>query len=213
MSDVTIVFYTANWEAPEFDLIVREALIAEIGGRPLVSVSQKPLPGFGKNICIGEQGGSLQNVYRQMLVGVEAAETEWVATAEDDSFYPPGYFDHDPGDTDFWMYSNVWRLRRHDPDRFIPCGWSDGWLFARRAPLLAALTMRLRHTPGFGPGRVKRPLGPSDCQPFDVGPGISVKTGRSLGSDYGKQHPDLEAAAELSGWGSASAFSEKVFAH
>lgn len=213
MADLTICYYTANWEAPEFDRIVREALLAEIGDRPLVSVSQKPLPIFGLNICVGEQGGSLQNVYRQMFTGVEAAETEWVATAEDDSLYPPGYFDFEPDPSaDFWMYRNVWRLRRHDPVRFIPCGWSDGWIFARREPLMAALRMRLRHTPGYGPGRVKRPLAPSDCEPFDVGPGVSIKTGRSLGSGFGKQLEGVDAAAELSHWGAASAMSEWAFA-
>lgn len=211
MADVSAIFYSANWEEPAFDLRIREALLAELGDRPLVSCSQKPMPGFGSNICVGVQEGGLQSIYRQMLIAATAAETEWVATVEDDSLYPPGYFDHDPGDTDFWMYANVWRLRRGSA-RYVPLGLSDGWLFARRAPLVAALEMRLRRHPGFGPDKVKRPLDPSDCAKFDVGPGLSVKTGHSFHSDIGKHLDGVPIELDLPHWGPADVLHARLFA-
>ena len=211
MAEVTAIYYTANWEEPAFEQRIREALIAELGGRPLVSCSQKPLPGFGLNSCVGEHEGGLQSIYRQMLTAAHAAETEWVATVEDDSLYPPGYFDHDPGETDFWMYANVWRLRRGSR-RYIPLGLSDGWLYARRDRLVAALEMRLRRHPGFGPDKVKRPLDPSDCATFDVGPGLSVKTGHSYHSDIGKHLDGVPAELALPHWGQAAELHDRLFA-
>lgn len=211
MADVTAVYYTANWEEPAFEAAVCEAILEELDGRPLISVSHQPMPGFGHNIAVGVQEGGLQSIYRQMLIGVQAAETEWVATVEDDSFYPPGYFDHDPAGADFWMYGSVWRLRRGDPRRYIPLGPSDGWLFARRAPFMAALEMRLRHTPGFGAAKVKRPLAESDCLFFDIGPGLSVKTGCSLHADNGKHKDGIAAEVELPIWGAARDFHRRLF--
>lgn len=210
MADVTALFYSAGWEEPDFDAKIRGALLEELDGRPLVSCTQQPLPGFGTNICVGEQEGGLQSIYRQMLIAAEAAETEWVATVEDDSLYPPGYFDHDPGDVDFWMYANVWRLRRSS-NRFVPLGLSDGWLFARRDPFVAALQMRLRRHPGFGAARVKRPLAPSDCAYFDVGPGLSIKSGHSFHSDIGKHLDGVPIETVLPHWGSARDLNARLF--
>lgn len=211
MADVTAIYYTANWEDPAFEAKVCQGILEVLDGRPLVSVSHRPMPDFGHNIAVGVHEGGLQSIYRQMLIGVQAAETEWVATVEDDSFYPPGYFDHDPGSVDFWMYKNVWRLRRGDPRRYIPLGDSDGWLFARRAPFMAALEMRLRRHPGFGAAKVKRPLDPTDCQFFDVGPGLSVKTGQSLHSDIGKHKDGIAAEVELPHWGPSREMHRRLF--
>jgi hypothetical protein len=92
MSDLTVLFYTANRTLPHFMAHVQRRLLAAIGDYPLISVSQQPLPGFGRNICLGDIGWSFVNISRQILVGVRAAETEYVALAEDDVLYSPEHF-------------------------------------------------------------------------------------------------------------------------
>jgi hypothetical protein len=88
---LTVLYYTANTLREPFASRVREQLIKAIGNLPLVSVSQIPM-NFGKNICVGHIGQSYLNIYRQILVGAKASETDFVALAEDDVLYPPEHF-------------------------------------------------------------------------------------------------------------------------
>lgn len=90
--DMTVVFYTANRTRPWFMAHVQSFLRHAIGDLPLISVSQKPLPGFGENICLGDIGQSYLNIYRQVLVGARAVRTPFMAFAEDDILYPPSHF-------------------------------------------------------------------------------------------------------------------------
>jgi len=91
VSDLTVVFYTANVLHEPFAGIVRAQLQKAIGDYPLLSVSQKPMD-FGENICIGEIGRSHLNLYRQILIGSKAAKTKYVAMAEDDVLYSFEHF-------------------------------------------------------------------------------------------------------------------------
>ena len=88
---LTVLYYTANTLREPFASRVREQLIKAIGDLPLVSVSQKPMD-FGRNICVGDIGQAYLNIYRQILVGAKASETDFVALAEDDVLYPPEHF-------------------------------------------------------------------------------------------------------------------------
>jgi len=110
INDLTVIYYTANKEPPAFADAVRKQLLLAIGDTPLISVSQEPMPDFGRNICIGNVGRSFLNIWRQALIGVKAAETKFVAMAEADVLYPPNHF------TDF----------RPKPDEFAydMCKWS-----------------------------------------------------------------------------------------
>lgn len=87
--DITILYYTAN--VVEFDVI--ERLKKTIGNKPIISISQKPME-FGTNICVGEVGRSLQNIYKQILEGAKKAKTKYVALCEDDCLYVPEHFDY-----------------------------------------------------------------------------------------------------------------------
>lgn len=90
-TDLTVLYYTAN-KIPEFFADnVRKHLLNTIGGLPLISISQKPLD-FGKNICVGEIGVNVFNLYRQVLIGAKAAQTPFVALCEDDCLYTPLHF-------------------------------------------------------------------------------------------------------------------------
>jgi len=92
MKNLTIIFYTANSFENKLTALVRENLLRVAGDYPIISVSQKPMD-FGKNICVGEIGKSVRNLYRQILIGAKATETEYVAMAEDDSLYSREHFE------------------------------------------------------------------------------------------------------------------------
>ena len=108
--DLTIVFYTANYTHPDFFNAVLGNLKRSIGDTPVISVSQKPLD-FGRNICVGDIGRSHLNIYRQILIGAKAAETPYVALAEDDILYPPSHFGIRPSSMEVFNYDvNKWSL-------------------------------------------------------------------------------------------------------
>lgn len=107
MNNVTIIYYTANQEKPEFEAKIIENLKKQAGNIPIISVSHKPMD-LGKNICVGEQVLAYSNVLRQTFIGLKEAETEFCIAAEDDCLYPPEYFQFTPPTKDnVYMYTNV----------------------------------------------------------------------------------------------------------
>jgi hypothetical protein len=95
MSDATIIYYTSNREDPAFEKRVQENLLKVSHGLPIISVSHKPID-LGHNICVGDVGVSGFNMFRQVQIACEAAETKFVISAEADCLYPPDYFEFIP---------------------------------------------------------------------------------------------------------------------
>lgn len=92
---VTIVYCSSNKERPEFEGRIVENLI-KVTDLPIISVTQKPM-NLGKNICVGDNiGVSGFNFFKQVLIGCEAADTEFIISAEADCLYPPDYFQFIP---------------------------------------------------------------------------------------------------------------------
>jgi hypothetical protein len=107
-SDLTVVSNTCNAEVPIFEQRISEALVEAAGDTPIISVSQKPM-NLGNNICVGDVGRSSQNGYVQLLIGLEAATTKWVCTAQADAAYPPEYFQYRPPREDtFYLAKPLW---------------------------------------------------------------------------------------------------------
>lgn len=112
VSDVTVVYYTANQESPVFEDRIRSTLRDTIRptGIPLISVSQQPLD-FGHNICVGDVGVSSQNAWTQLQVGAATATTRYIVPAEADCIYPASYFTFQPErDDTFYVADPVWVL-------------------------------------------------------------------------------------------------------
>lgn len=106
--DLTICYYSANQESPVFEQKIIDNLIKQAGDIPIISVTRKPLR-LGKNICIGEQSICYINSFRQLLVGLEEAKTEFCIAAESDCLYPPEYFQFTPPTNDnVYRYTNLW---------------------------------------------------------------------------------------------------------
>ena len=95
-SDLTLLYYTSNRTNETF----RDKILDQLQyacKAPIVSVSQKPMT-LGMNICVGEIGASLQNIYKQVLAGLREVKTEYVALCEDDCLYVPEHFAYRPKD-------------------------------------------------------------------------------------------------------------------
>lgn len=89
---LTIIYYTANRIPQKFMFAVQRQLAKAADGIPIISVSQHPLD-FGRlNICLGDIGQNTWNIYYQLLKGAERAETDYVATAEDDILYSRSHY-------------------------------------------------------------------------------------------------------------------------
>jgi len=113
---VTCIYCTSNREAPEFEQRIKDNILKNCGGLPIVSVSQKPID-FGKNICVGDDVGvSGFNFFRQSLIACENAKTKFVLSIEADTLYPPDYFEFVPPRDDVcYRNSNLYVMAHKRP--------------------------------------------------------------------------------------------------
>lgn len=105
--NVTLLYYTANRIPEVFAKNIRDDLVRSSKGKPIISVSQKPID-FGDNICVGDIGFSMPNVYKQILEGARKVKTQFVACCEDDMLYVEEHFDYKPADDVFAYNTNQW---------------------------------------------------------------------------------------------------------
>jgi hypothetical protein len=111
MTDTTIIYFTNNKLDPGIDRVCQRQLVKAAAGKPIISVSQKPMT-LGENICMGDIGSSWLNLYKQLLRGVEAARTRFVATAEHDVLYTYEHYERAPlRDDTFYYNENCWFLQ------------------------------------------------------------------------------------------------------
>lgn len=82
----TILYLTDNALGEPLASRVREILVREAAGIPIVSVSQKPVD-LGVNICVGTIGRSWLSLYKQLYAGLCAITTRVVGIAEHDCLY------------------------------------------------------------------------------------------------------------------------------
>lgn len=108
MSDITILYYTANRENPLFEKKIRDTILKNKGNLSVVSVSQDPID-FGYNICVGRHEASYYNLFKQVYIGLMEINTSYVLITESDFLYPPDYFNFIPAEEGrYYRYRNVW---------------------------------------------------------------------------------------------------------
>lgn len=110
MADISLVYYTANIPPEPFLKKIRDSLIESARGKPIISVSQKPMD-FGENICV-DLKPCLNSIYKQIIIGAKAAKTKYVACCEDDTLYVPEHFDYKPPDNAFACNVNYWCIQK-----------------------------------------------------------------------------------------------------
>jgi glycosyltransferase involved in cell wall biosynthesis len=188
----TIIYYTASKEKEAFEKSVTDQIIRAKGTLPIISVSQKPLD-FGKNICVGEMPHCYESAFKQVKIGCEAADTEYVIMTESDVLYPEkGYFDFIPTDpTVVYTYDNVWMLwNRINRTRFYKHGTTAGSIILSRKYYLERLKDNM---PNFQDPKIKWVW-------FSGEPMINVKTrqGVSFGTTL---TPGVKPVSEFPYWG------------
>jgi len=110
VSDLTIIYYSANTEDPAFEQKIREVFHVAIGNRPVVSVTHKPV-NIGRNICIDDSMPvSLATQLYQIKLGALVAQTTYVAMVESDCLYHDSYFNFRPSTEDTFAYTDNFYL-------------------------------------------------------------------------------------------------------
>lgn len=103
------IFYTDNRLNPDIAQACQQQLYDSLNGHRLVSVSLRPLD-FGHNISLDLERGYL-TMFRQILAGIEACQTDIVFLCEHDILYHPSHFDFTPARQDVYYYNqNVWKV-------------------------------------------------------------------------------------------------------
>lgn len=107
-----IVYYTDNRIEDGLAARVRNNL--KLVGLPIVSVSLKPIEGFGKNIVLPLERSYL-TMFKQILAGIEAMDTDIIFLVEHDVLYSREHFDFTPPDKDKFFYNKAnWQVRESD---------------------------------------------------------------------------------------------------
>jgi hypothetical protein len=213
--DTTIIYYTSNKETPEFEQRIIDSLLKVSGDLPIISVSHKPM-NLGKNICVGDVGISGFNMFRQVLIGCEAAKTKFVISAEADCLYPPDYFQFIPERDDIcYRNANTYLLglrRDYFYKKFEGGTWSQaigrefyinrlGYLF-ENAPEWSIEEKNFPKERGKGEDIFKI----TEIEKFETEyPCISIKSGKGM-RHY--SNSDRIPIYDLPYWGSGKEFRE-----
>lgn len=134
-----IVFYTDNQCDPSILTAVVKQLssVAEEKDIKVVSVSLKPFD-FGKNIVLELERGYI-TMFRQILAGLEALDTDIAFLAEHDVIYHKSHFDFFPSRSQVYYYNqNVWQIRATD-------GFAVYWDCKRQSQLCGYTKFLIEH--------------------------------------------------------------------
>ena len=147
MSDLTVIFLTANQHPKHFTAYHKRLLLEAVGDYPLITVSREPLD-FGENI-IDDGPRSHLNMYKQLCRAARLASTPYIAMAEDDALYPPHHFkefrpaldsvSYDMHRWSLFTWTNMYNIK----DRISNCTMLSG-----REYYLDAWDERLKKFPG-----------------------------------------------------------------
>lgn len=113
MNGLAVIYYSSNREVPEFEQRIKDNLLQNCGGLPIISVTQKPID-LGKNIVIGDVGASGFNMFRQVQIACQNTDAKFVISAEADCVYPPDYFQFIPPKDDVcYRNKNLYVMGQH----------------------------------------------------------------------------------------------------
>lgn len=118
--DLTCILYTAGVIPEYFARHTREQLLKAIDDLPLIVVSKQPLDlGYNSQNIVVTTPRSHVNIYRDALTGAKAAQTKYIALAEDDVLYSPEHFRHRSSPGKFAYNLAAWSIFTwNDPPMF-----------------------------------------------------------------------------------------------
>lgn len=139
MSDLSIIFITANQHPKGWTDFHRKVLDKAAEGHRLIVVSREP----GGDIHDTEPK-SHTNMYKQLLRACYLADTPYIATAEDDALYPPEHYNFYRPPMDTIAYDMCrWSLYWWTPIYSVKQRISNCTLIAPRLEYIDALEERL----------------------------------------------------------------------
>ena len=238
--DLTVLYYSALRITPQFGDAVRRELLASIQDRyPIITIAHGQLPAWftkkcERNFNIGNEPTSIVRVYRNILIGCQAATTPYCASAEDDCLLVPEHWEYRPALGVFAYNEHRLVLTR----KLSADGRSRvGLYFANprtqmgmgiypRALMVEALTEKFARYPnppldttiakkaGFGePGRYEKNLGltPRKLErfPWTTRPCVTVNHAESL---MGRRayRDDMAQYDDVEPWGNATDFWKRI---
>lgn len=168
-----LVYYTDNQLEERIAQVVRRNLDLICNGYPIVSVSLYPIT-FGQNIDLPYERSAI-SMFRQILAGLKAIDTEIVFLTEHDILYHPSHFDFVPPKDDTYFYNtNVWQVDVKSGRALFYGSRATSGLCANRELLIEHYTKRIEkiekegftRNMGFEPGKSIR-HGGIDDNPLD----------------------------------------------
>jgi hypothetical protein len=121
----TIIYYSCNNEDPLFEQKIIDNIKKQAKDLPIISVTHKPVD-LGRNICIGVKPICYSNSFKQLLIGLREATTDFCVACEADVLYPPEYFTFTPPIKDkVFRYTNLY-VHFADRNKFWRKEWSEG---------------------------------------------------------------------------------------
>jgi glycosyltransferase involved in cell wall biosynthesis len=176
----------------------------------IVSVTLKPID-FGENIVLPLKREKV-SIFKQILAGLEALDTDYVFLCDDDCLYDPSHFDFIPPRKDTFYYDlNWWRVRTTDGFSVHWDGKQSNLLCADRKLLVAEYRERVRkveaegwHKGGFEPGTRSLKRGGFSDSPsatyWAKEPSLDLRHGMNLTGDKWKKE-DFRDPRYSIGWG------------
>ncbi len=163
-SDITIIMLTASRVPKKWADFHKQKLLEAADGSPIITISREPLD-WGQNI-IDTREYTISNIYFQLLQGAKAANTEFIAVAEDDTLYPKEHFQFRPPEDSFAYNQNRFGVFRWSktPTYFWKDRISNSTLVAPRKLAIQALEERFAKYPQGTPNGLTGELGRSNIE-------------------------------------------------
>lgn len=208
MRDIsTVLYYSANTESPEFEQKIIDNIKKQARDLPIISITRKPVD-LGKNICIGETPVCYSNSFKQILIGLREATTEFCIAAESDVLYPREYFTFTPPIKDKpYRYTNLW-VHFDGRDRFWKKKWVEGAQMVGREYWIKSIEKILENPNSWEPETFKFIFDEKDEYSWEsANPVLYFKTRKGIGFKTGYEQETW--VKELPYWGTAKEVKEK----
>ena len=185
-----LVYYTDNRCEERIAHVVRNQILKSCNSHKIVSVSQYPID-FGENIVVDFES-SVLSMFKQILIGLKAIDTDIVFLVEHDVLYNDEHFNFTPPKKDVYFYNtNNWYVRPKDGKAITHTCQQVSGLCAYRDLLIGHYIAKIKKVEeegftrrlGFEPGNHKKPRGACNFKSesfFTEKPLVDIRHGQNV---------------------------------
>lgn len=147
LDKITVILLTANKVPAKWAKYHLEVLKEAAKGHKWMTLSKDPVD-FGRNDHTTSSEG-LENIYKKVWLGAILAETEYIATVEDDTLYHKSHFDYRPKKSPVAYDMNRWAMFTWDvnwsgPFYFHKPRMTNAGMIAKREYVIEAMENRYK---------------------------------------------------------------------